>query len=419
MKIKKEEDMLKNKKKIKNRNKTIILTLIFVILMFVILMFGIFKLYEHFFKSQLTYIIVNGYVEKTSDTQGIAIKKETILDIDKTNVTVPIIEQDKRTAKGEIVAIYKTKKYEDYLLKIEEMDKEIQTVIKDLPTVYSNEVVYIDNQISVLSKEINGINSYIKMQEYKNKIDNLLYKKIITLGEISPAGSKIKELVESRKKFEEDSKISSDSLRSTAAGLVTYKTDGLENEVNIDNILNYSDKEIEKIIEKYSQNTENNYGIKIIDNYMAYIIIKEPIGLNDSYIKEGKEYTLKLIDKENINITGSLIKNIKNETNNYCIFKIKNGIENIIDSRTINLEVIWTKTKGMAILTEAIRKDTSEAYDYITIIKGGQYIKIPIEIKISSDSICIIENISQERRKELNITNTDNFSLYDQVVIQE
>jgi hypothetical protein len=414
MKIKKEEDVLKNKKKIKNRNKTIILTLIFVILMF-----GIFKLYEHFFKSQLTYIIVNGYVEKTSDTQGIAIKKETILDIDKMNVTVPIIEQDKRTAKGEIVAIYKTKKYEDYLLKIEEMDKEIQTVIKDLPTVYSNEVAYIDNQISALSKEINGINSYIKMQEYKNKIDNLLYKKIITLGEISPAGSKIKELVESRKEFEEDSKISSDSLRSTAAGLVTYKTDGLENEVNIDNILNYSDKEIEKIIEKYSQNTENNYGIKIIDNYMAYIIIKEPIGLNDSYIKEGREYTLKLIDKENINITGSLIKNIKNETNNYCIFKIKNGIENIIDSRIINLEVIWTKTKGMAILTEAIRKDTSEAYDYITIIKGGQYIKIPIEIKISSDSICIIENISKERRKELNITNTDTFSLYDQVVIQE
>jgi hypothetical protein len=414
MKIKKEEDVLKNKKKIKNRNKTIILTLIFVILMF-----GIFKLYEHFFKSQLTYIIVNGYVEKTSDTQGIAIKKETILDIDKMNVTVPIIEQDKRTAKGEIVAIYKTKKYEDYLLKIEEMDKEIQTVIKDLPTVYSNEVAYIDNQISALSKEINGINSYIKMQEYKNKIDNLLYKKIITLGEISPAGSKIKELVESRKEFEEDSKISSDSLRSTAAGLVTYKTDGLENEVNIDNILNYSDKEIEKIIEKYGQNTENNYGIKIIDNYMAYIIIKEPIGLNDSYIKEGREYTLKLIDKENINITGSLIKNIKNETNNYCIFKIKNGIENIIDSRIINLEVIWTKTKGMAILTEAIRKDTSEAYDYITIIKGGQYIKIPIEIKISSDSICIIENISKERRKELNITNTDTFSLYDQVVIQE
>ena len=405
--------------KIKKLNiKRIIKNILILILLILILIFAGIPLYKKIFKAQVTYNIVNGYVEKTSNSKAYIVKKETVLDVDKTSTTVPVVEQYKRTSKGEIIAIYKNKKYDEYLKQIESMDKEIQTLIKDLPVTYSTEIGNIDAEIAKLSKEIKNINSYVKMQEFKSRMDELAYKKTLTLGEISPPGSKIKELIDQRKKIEEDSKKSSDSIKSNASGAVTYKLDNLENIINIDNILKYSVEDIEGFMDKYNQNIVNNYGVKIVDNYEAYIIIKEPTGENDQYIKEGKEYTLKMIDKENKSIVGKLIKNIKNENNNYCIFKIDNGIESIIDARILNIEVTWVKVTGEAVLLDGIKKDPA-GYDYITIITKGKYVKIPITIKIASDSICIVENMSVEKRKELNITDTDTFNLYDQVIIQE
>lgn len=407
MKLKKS----KKSKKIKN----IIILSLFII----ILIFSIKPLYKNFIKSQITYNIVNGYVEKTSSTTAYIVKKETVLEVDKNSSTVPIIEQYKRASKGDIIAVYKNNKYEEYLKKIEVMDKEIQNLIKDLPVTYSNEVESIDDEIAKLTKELVGINSYVKMQEYKSKIDELSYKKVITLGEISPAGSKIKEYIEQRKNIEEESKKSSDSIRATASGAVTYKLDGLENSVDIDKLLNSSDSEIEKIIEKYSQSIGNNYGVKIVDNFKAYIIIKEPIGVNDKYIKERNNYEFKMLDKEKETFTGKLVKNIKNSSYNYCIFEINENIEKIIDLRSLNVEVTWAKIKGTAILAEGIKKDNNTNYEYINILKTGKYIKVPIVVKISSDGIAIIENMSDEKRKELNIEITDKFNLYDQVIIQE
>ena len=405
--------------KIKKLNiKRIIKNILILILLILILIFAGIPLYKKIFKAQVTYNIVNGYVEKTSNSKAYIVKKETVLDVDKTSTTVPVVEQYKRTSKGEIIAIYKNKKYDEYLKQIESMDKEIQTLIKDLPVTYSTEIGNIDAEIAKLSKEIKNINSYVKMQEFKSRMDELAYKKTLTLGEISPPGSKIKELIDQRKKIEEDSKKSSDSIKSNASGAVTYKLDNLENIINIDNILKYSVEDIEGFMDKYNQNIVNNYGVKIVDNYEAYIIIKEPTGENDQYIKEGKKYTLKMIDKENKSIVGKLIKNIKNENNNYCIFKIDNGIESIIDARILNIEVTWVKVTGEAVLLDGIKKDPA-GYDYITIITKGKYVKIPITIKIASDSICIVENMSVEKRKELNITDTDTFNLYDQVIIQE
>lgn len=405
---------LKKEKKFK-KNKNIIILSLFVI----ILIFSIKPLYKNFIKSQITYNIVNGYVEKTSNTNAYILKKEIVLEIDKNSSTVPIVEQYKRASKGDIIAVYKNNKYEEYLKKIEVMDKEIQNLIKDLPVTYSNEVESIDDSIAKLTKELVGINSYVKMQEYKSKIDELSYKKVITLGEISPAGSKIKEYIEQRKIIEEESKKSSDSIRATASGAVTYKLDGLENSVDIDKLLNSSDIEIEKIIEKYSQSIGNNYGIKIVDNFKAYIIIKEPIGLNDEYIKEKNNYEFKMIDKEKETYTGKLVKNIKNSSYNYCIFEINENIEKIIDLRNLNVEITWAKIKGTAVLVEGIKKDDNSNYEYINILKTGKYIKVPIVVKISSDGIAIIENMSDEKRKELNIEIKDKFNLYDQVIIQE
>lgn len=195
--------MKKEKKKrlLKKNVKKIIFFVIAIVIICILI-------YNNEMNSMKTYTVVNGTVEKTSDTYVYLLKKEEVIEIDETAVTIPVVDQDKRASKDEVVAVYKNAGYETYETEIASLDKEIQTMVKDLPTVYSSDVTSIDNQISELTKTAQKETSYVKMQEYKNQVNDLLEKKINILGELSPTGSKIRELISKRNELKDLSKTS-------------------------------------------------------------------------------------------------------------------------------------------------------------------------------------------------------------------
>ena len=377
-------------------------------------------LYKFTLKPQITYTVINGYVEKVDDTTAALIKQESVLELRKDSSAIPVVEQGKRAAKDEVLAVYKSEDYDEYLSKINEMDESIASLVKDLPTTYSLDITNIQNEISSVTKNAYGENSYLKMQEYKSMLDELSYRKVNTLSELSPAGSKIRELIEERKALENQNKMSGDNIKASVSGVVTYKIDGLENIVDFSKVEELSSDKIDEIFGKYKENNINNFGIKIINNYSAYLITKVPRGENDKYIKEGSVYKLKLNGNNNNNtLEGTLIKNIQTDQFNYSIFHISNGIEDLIDNRLLDVEIIWNREEGMAVLKNAIKRNTEDTYYYVTLVNGGQYMDIPIKIVSSSDTVCIVTNFSKEERESLNITTTSTLQMYDVLVVQE
>ena len=392
---------------------------IFFGLIFVSIVGGI-VLYKFTLKPQITYTVVNGYVEKVDDTTAALIKQESVLELRKDSSAIPVVEQGKRAAKDEVLAVYKSEDYDEYLSKINDMDESIASLVKDLPTTYSLDITNIQNEISSVTKNAYGENSYLKMQEYKSMLDELSYRKVNTLSELSPAGSKIRELIEERKELENQNKMSGDNIKASVSGVVTYKIDGLENIVDFSKVEKLSSDKIDEIFGEYKENNINNFGIKIINNYSAYLITKVPRGENDKYIKEGSVYKLKLNGNNNNNtLEGTLIKNIQTDQFNYSIFHISNGIEDLIDNRLLDVEIIWNREEGMAVLKNAIKRNTEDTYYYVTLVNGGQYMDIPIKIVSSSDTVCIVTNFSKEERESLNITTTTTLQMYDVLVVQE
>ncbi len=404
--------MKKGKKNIFKENiKTIIIILVVVVIVVISL------IYNNFIDYKKTYTVINGSVEKVSDTYMYVLKNETVLDIDKNMVAVPIIEQNKRASKGEIVAIYKNNTYDKAQEEILNLDKEIQTMIKDLPTVYSSDVSLIDSKISDVVAQLKDETSYVKMQEYKNKIDDLLSKKINVLGQLSPNGSKIRELIEKRNTLQENTKNSNNSIKASVAGAVTYKIDGLENAFEYNDILNFSTEKFEEVISKYNSNNTNNFGIKIVDNFQCYLLVKESNDENIEYIKQGRSYQIKLlnIDNEFSNYV-KLEKTIKGNNCTYNIFKLENNVSSLLDTREIGAEIIWKKEEGLVVPLNAITRENE--IDYVTLVSGGEYIKIPVKITISNDTISIVENYTKEEKEKLGITDTDSLKIYDQLLIE-
>ena len=193
----------------------------------ILLVVALIILYKIIFRDKIQYVVNNGYIEKTSEVYGLVALDESVVKTDESQTIVPIIEEGKRASKGEAIAIYRNSEYNEYLEKINTMDMQIETLVKDLPTSYSSDVNDINKEISNLINEGKNITSYVKMQELKTKIDELSTKKVKLISDLSPEGSKIRELIEQRENYENSSKNSKSNIKAITGGIVSYKLDNL------------------------------------------------------------------------------------------------------------------------------------------------------------------------------------------------
>ncbi len=389
-----------------------------IIVCILILSFIIILLTKDSLKKKTIYTVVNGTIEQSNETNLYVLKNETLVEYDSTQPVTSIVDQGKRTAKGEAIATYKSDSYDDYQNQIEQIDKQIQTLVKDLPPIYSSDISSINNEILKYSIEIQNETSYIKMQEYKTKLDELAYRKITVLANSTPDSSAIRDLVNQRENLVKISKESSNNILSPVSGLVTYKIDGLEDSYEYNNIQNYDIKELEDIILKYDGTINSQFGIKIVDNYGTYFLIKTERGENDQYIEQGSNYTIRISDLENKTINATLVKNVQNEQYNYSLFEIDNEIDDIIDYRKLSCEIIWNTYSGMAVPINAIYTSEEKGYSYVLMVYGADYVEVPIKILQSSDSIAIVDNLSKEEIDSIGYTRGFILELYDELVIQ-
>ena len=118
-----------------------------IIVVAILLTFLIFYLSKEELGKKTIYTVVNGSIESSIETNLYLIKNETVIDYDKTQAITSIIDQVKRTSKNEAIATYKNDSYDEYQNQINDIDKQIQTLVKDLPVTYSADISNIEDKI--------------------------------------------------------------------------------------------------------------------------------------------------------------------------------------------------------------------------------------------------------------------------------
>ena len=390
-----------------------------VVIAVILLVFIIVYKSKDVFTHKTIYTVVNGDLESITETNLYLLKSENIVDYNKEEAITAIVDQGKRASKYEAIATYQNESYADYQNQIAQIDKQIQSLIKDMPETHSADITSIENKILKYASELQGTNSYSKIQEYKAKLDELAYKKITILANSSPENSAIRDLLSQREELVRLSKTSENTIWTDRAGIVTYKIDGLEGILDYGNITNYSAQELDNIIEKYNTNGNNEFGIKIVNNFNAYLLVKTPKGENDDYIKEGRTYSIRVADLENTTLRVKLTKNIIEGDYNYSIFEIQNEIDSLVDYRKLSCDVIWNTISGMAVPLNAIYHDDEQNYDYVLMVYGTDYKRVAVNIKRKSDSIAIVENVEKSVAESYGLDTSFILEMYDELVIED
>jgi len=360
------------------------------------------------------YLVQSGTLEHTEITTGYIVKKERTIAKDQAKVLVPVVSEGARIAKNDIIATYKGNEYKNYEETLNQMDKEILERMQDLPIVYSSEVDAIEDTIYELVKESVGETSYNKMQEYKQKINMNINKRANIIGELSPTGAEIKQLIESRNKYEAEAKKSNDNILAPIPGIVSYTVDGLEEKLSYSDVDSLDYTTIKRTIDEYKQ--ADNTKIKVVDNYEAYIVIKSSLE-NAQYIGKGYNYRLRLIEQNNYEFLACLEKVNKLEDGIEVYFKLTNGIEHLTNLREAEIEVVWDYAQGLIVPPKALNKYEGKDEYYVTAIKQSEYQNIPVNIKIENENYVVVKNYTEEQLDEVGLDSEHELQLYDRIII--
>lgn len=415
----------------KNNSNLIFVVLSLFIIMLVMLIIGIIRLV---IQPTETTIIRNGELTKYEEVVGYVIRDEQVVDTSEyEGVMQKTLDDLARVKNGGIIATYVSSSEQNLMKKIEEVDAKIQETMESQKTIYNNDAKALDANIQILLYDnLRNNNDITAINESKIKLNENIKKKAQIVGELSPVGSKLKELIDERTKYEKQINDAKKELYSPKAGLVSYRIDGFEEILTTDSISNLTIGALNSL--KINSNqviASSKTKVKVVDNFSCYIAI---------FMKSAESKEAKLDDKlylriENISneLIPATVEYISEEENGRLLFlKIENGVELLTKYRKLNLDVVWWNYSGLKLHKSLIgSKDVTTSkgnlipnVNYVTIKKAGYediaYIKV---IKEFGD-YAIVDNYSDEEYLELGfdeeeIKNFVTLKLYNEVVVNK
>ena len=363
--------------------------------------------------------VKEGTVTKEENAVGYIIREETVVKGENyKNGMEQIADEEQKVSKGASIFRYYSDGEENIKTRISELNKEIQEIMNNNSNdLFSSDTKLLDAKILSELKKVNQLNSIQNIQESKRTLDGYIVKKASIAGELSPAGSHLRELIEERKNLEKELNSGSEYVTAPKSGILSYRIDGYESTLTTNDFSKYNKDFLSKLELKTGQiiSTNNEQG-KIVNNFAYYIACT-------SNTEEARN--AEIGDKLKITLPSSKVVNaeiayIINEEHDEVtlIIKLTEGIEEYLPYRKVSVDIIWWDAKGYKVPNSAII--TENGLNYVIRTRSGYLTKILVKLVNQADNYSIVANYSSSELAELKLESkvTASLLLYDEIILK-
>ena len=394
--------------------------IIAIIVTILILVYIVYAICLLLFNPTDIYILTQGTLSEEDDTTGYIIRKEQVIeDENHENGIYAIIPEGQRVAVNEYIFRYYSDDEKGINEQIKQLNYQIQDKLEGEKTIPSSaDIKVIENQIEEKIENINMLNNYQEILEYKNNIDNLISKKINYIGEVTE-NNEIKQLIEQRKQLVKQLTNGSEYKSAPISGVVSYRVDGLEQTLTEENLSQINSELLDSLELKAGQiiPTSNEYG-KVIDNFKCYIAV--PINTELALqAKVGDTVILKT--PSNDEFDAKIIQINEESGTRIIIFQIDKMTEELINHRKISIEIVWWNESGYKVPNQALIEENG--LYYIMRNKSGIQSKLLVKIEKQNENFSIISSYTTKELQELGfneseIRNYKKISNYDEIILK-
>lgn len=366
-----------------------------------------------------TFIVNEGTLYKEETVVGYIVRNEELVTNEgEVGEILPIAAEKQKVAKGESVFQYYNLNQDDIKNKINEIDLKLQENLKTESINQTSEIKLLENQIESILQEINKETNLQEISEYNKEIDSLLEKKISFIGTSSNTDKAIKELISERQKYENQLSDNAIYAKAPVSGIVSYRVDGLENELSIENVDKLSMEKLDELKIKTGQMiTSSQTEGKVIDNFKNYLLTES----NSEEAKNAKVGdSLKIRLSTNDEVEAKVY--YKREENNkiLLVFEIDKMTEKLTEYRKISFDVIWWSNTGLKVPNQAILTD-EKGLNYVIREKSGYNSKVLVKVDKSNTNYSIVSTYTAKELAEKGctqeeISSSKKIRLYDEIL---
>lgn len=403
----------------KRTSKNVLPKLIVVIATIILIVYLIYNTVRLINSPTDTFVVENGILDSSETVDAVVIRDEQILQGNNyMNGMEKVITEGKRAAKGEAVFRYYVNGQETIKKEIEELDKKIAEAQKNENTIYPTDVQVLKNRIKNLEEKIYETNNIEEIQNYKKEIEEHTLKISTIIGDLSPAGSYLKDLINQKntylKKITEDA----EEIKTVESGTVSYRIDNLETILTTSDFNYLNKKFLNDLNLKSGELIESsNEKGKVITQFYCYLAIEMN---SDSAMNAKVGDKVKIRYDVDNSITSEIVHINEEEKSRVIIFKIKDLPEKMINYRKISVDIIWWEYSGLKVPSSAIITENNRAY--VERNRAGYNAKVLVKILKQNDSYCIVGNYTTLELQDLGysydeIKNMYSIKQYDKIIV--
>ena len=405
--------------KIKNKKVKEIKNVILLALIICLIIYIIYELVELISSPTEAVLVRKGEVSKEESTFGYIIREEEIITNQSAGENIEKLKAEgEKVSKGEAILKYYIVEKELIAQEISETEAEIQQALESQNEIFSSDIKALDAQIEDKLYSISNKNNVQELKENKTDINSYITKKAKITGDLSPAGSYIKDLILKKNELEESLLEGSQSIYASTSGIISYRIDDLENVLKTTNLESITKEMLNKLDLKPGKViSTSNQRVKLVNNF--YCLIATQSSSNEAKnAKVGDKVNIKLSTGDEVKAT---IEHINDEENSrILIFRIIQNVEKLVSLRKISMDIIWWSASGLKIPNSSIIY--KEGLSYILKKENNKDKEVLVKIIKENDEYSIVKNYNTDELVELGfdeetIRNLNKIEEYDNIII--
>ncbi len=406
-------------KKQKKTFKTIIIRILLVFIVLILISYLIYNAIKLLINPTDTYVVEEGVLNEEETVDAYVIRNEVILQGDNyMNGMEKTIVEGSRVGKDESVFRYYVNGEDTIKSEIADLDLKIAEAQKNENIAFNTDIEVLKNKIKELEEKIYQTNNKEEINNYQKEIDEYTYKISTIVGELSPQGSYLKELIDQKTACLKKLTDGAEEIKATESGTVSYRIDNLE-EVFTTTDFSYLTKDFLdslnlKTGELIESSDEKGKIITEFGCYLAVVMNSEMANnakVDDNIIVE--------IDNEN-RLNAQIIQINEGEDSRILILKLKDLPEKLINYRKLAVNIIWWQETGLKVPKSSLIEEDGKFY--LERSRAGYNVKVLVKVLKQNESYAIVKNFETKELQEMGysykeIKDMYTIKQYDRVVI--
>lgn len=363
-----------------------------------VLIFIIHHLYGYIAAKPKFEFVSTGRVEHTIGATALIVRDETVIPSNVKGELVTKATEGSRIAKNQKLAMVVPDNMSATVTNLRNTQSqisEVQQEIIDSGKAPGAKNVYDDSDKDILpivdllrQDAMGGILSNIS--SYESSLAVLIDKREKELSKLEFEDERLNLLRNDAESYEKQLEKSASNIEATSPGIVSYKLDGLEEELSFDLLLNEEPSKIKEYIDNSSsvitsdlEVEEDENVARISQNELQYLAV----------VLKGKDVKFEEFATDtthNINIASEgvtidncvVVRSVPCDDGLLVVFSTSRHVESLIGFRTINIEIVINTTSGLRVQTTSLVKpDYDRGVATIYINKDGFASEVDVIIK--------------------------------------